>query len=331
VDAERLALETGDPMAIGLTRWIRAASERWIGNPRKTLELTQGLVEQLRNALNPSYVSGLIFLRGVALAETGRIEEGIALLKEGIDLGEKLGSTLNLGRLYNCLGYCYGEIHLPGRGLDLNKTGEALGRQLREAYPMGGETAAEVIAQGRANLMENSFDQGDIDTVLPLMKSIEDEARHVDYDRTRERWEVRVIYLGARISLLRGDLLQAEALTQKNLEMTRQHHHKKLEGASLRLLGEIQIRRGETDLAFQNLREAVAILQDVGNPRHLWQAHASLASAFDQMGRGSEARDQWGAASNVIHGVADNLSDPELRTGFLEAEPVREILAKAGG
>jgi len=31
----------------------------------------------------------------------------------------------------------------------------------------------------------------------------------------------------------------------------------------------------------------------------------------------------------VINGVAKNLSDRELRAGFLAAKPVREILAKA--
>jgi hypothetical protein len=72
------------------------------------------------------------------------------------------------------------------------------------------------------------------------------------------------------------------------------------------------------------------ILKEVGNPRQLWQAYASLASAYDKLGRESEAREQWGAAAEVIRKTAGGLSDRELREGFLSAKPIRDILAKAG-
>ncbi len=102
-----------------------------------------------------------------------------------------------------------------------------------------------------------------------------------------------------------------------------------MEGGFLRLLGEVRFRRNELDHAIDNLNEAILILKEVGNPRKLWQAHASLASAFSKLGGLSEAREQWGAAAEVIRGVANGLSDYELREGFLKARPIREILLKA--
>jgi hypothetical protein len=47
------------------------------------------------------------------------------------------------------------------------------------------------------------------------------------------------------------------------------------------------------------------------------------------MGRASEAKEQWGAAAAVIHNLANDLSDHELKEGFFRAEPIREILSKA--
>ena len=102
-----------------------------------------------------------------------------------------------------------------------------------------------------------------------------------------------------------------------------------MEGGFLRLLGEVRFRRDESDHAIDNQNKAILILKQVGNPRQLWQAHTSLASAFKKLGRSSKAREQWGAAAEVIRGVANGLSDRELRKGFLNAEPIREILSKA--
>jgi hypothetical protein len=104
---------------------------------------------------------------------------------------------------------------------------------------------------------------------------------------------------------------------------------KKREGSFLRVLGEVKMKRNENDNAITTLNESIRILKEVENPRQLWQAHGSLASAFDKMGRHSEAREQWGAASVIIHNTAEGLSDRELRQGFLNAEPIQEILSKA--
>ena len=105
---------------------------------------------------------------------------------------------------------------------------------------------------------------------------------------------------------------------------------KKIEGRFLRLLGEVQVKRNEPDNAIRSLSEAILILKEVGNPRQLWQAHASLASVYGKLERGAEAKEQWGAAAEVIHKTASGLSEPELREGFLKARPIREILANAG-
>ena len=105
---------------------------------------------------------------------------------------------------------------------------------------------------------------------------------------------------------------------------------KKIEGRFLRLLGEVQMKRKESDNAVRSFSEAILILKEVGNPRQLWQAYASLASAYDKLGRGGEAREQWGAADEAIQKTANGLSDHELREGFLNAKPIRNIFAKAG-
>jgi len=330
VEAEAMALQAGNPRAVIATRGIRAVAERWLGRPGKTVELTEGLTDALSKMFSLTQLSGLIFIRGLSLAEIGRIEEAVAALKHGIDLCEKFGGAVHLGRLYNTLGYCFNEVHHPKEALKWNLKSEEIARKLMEQYPTGGPIAAEIVAQANVNLMENLFDQGRTEEVWTRMKSFEEESKSSDYYRSRDRWEARLDCLTSLILLQRDNIDEAEARITKNLEISRREHTKKIEGRFLRLLGEVQIKRNEFDNAIFSIGDAILILKEVGNPRQLWQAHASLASAYDKLKRLSEAREQCGTAAEVIRKTANGLSDRELREGFLNAKPIQEILANAG-
>jgi hypothetical protein len=96
----------------------------------------------------------------------------------------------------------------------------------------------------------------------------------------------------------------------------------------LRLLGEIQSKRNDPNNAIKNLTEGITLLKEVGNPRQLWQAHESLGSIYESIGRSSEANEQWGAAKEIIQNTANGLSDHKLKEGFLSAEPIKRILSK---
>jgi len=279
---------------------------------------------------NLTQLSGLIFIRGLSLAEIGRIEDASAALKHGIDLCEKFGGAVHLGRLYNTLGYCYSEIHHPGEAWKWNLKSQGIARKLMEQYPMGAPIAAEIVAQANVNLMENLFDQGKTEEVWDRIKSLEEESKSSDYYRSRDRWEARLDFLTSLILLQREKFDEAEVRITKNLKISRREHTKKIEGRFLRLFGEVQMKRNELDKAISSICEAILILKEVGNPRQLWEAYASLASVYDKLRRGSESREQRGVAAEVIQKTANGLSDRELREGFLNAKPIRDILAKAG-
>jgi tetratricopeptide (TPR) repeat protein len=330
VEAEEMALQTGNPRAVVATRGIRAIAERWLGRPGKSVELTEGMVDVLSKMFNLNQLSGLIFIRGLSLAEIGRIEDAFAALKHGIDLCEKLEGTVHLGRLYNTLGYCYSEIHHPEEAWKWNLKSEEIARKFMEEYPMGGLNAGEIIANANVNLMENLFDQGKPEEVWNRIKSFKEESRGSTYSRSRDRWEARLNCLASLILLQREKFDEAEDRILRNLEISKREHTKKIEGRYLRLLGEVQMKRNEFDHAISSINEAILILKEVGNPRQLWEAYTSLASAYEKLRRESEARDQWGAAVELIHKAANGLSDRELREGFLSANPIRDILAKAG-
>jgi class 3 adenylate cyclase/tetratricopeptide (TPR) repeat protein len=329
VEGERLAKEAGDLRWIAVLRIVQAYTEKWLDRSAKAVELTEGLLEDPESS-SPVTHTFILFVRGLALAETGRIDEGISTIKCGIDIGEKFGALFYLPAFYNCLGYCYGEIYQPERAWTFNLKGEQIARYLMETHPVGSRHHAEMLAQSSVNLMENLFDQGRLKEAWDRMQSLKGESKGPDFERLRHQWESRMNYLTAQIYLARGNLAQAEPFIRENLEIVRRLHSKKREGGFLRLLGEVQMRRDAHEEALQSFNQAIALLQEVGNPRQLWQAYASLASAYEQMGRIAEAKAQWGTAAELIHGLANGLSDRELREGFLQATPIQAILSKRG-
>ncbi len=119
-EAERLALETGDPRAISTARLSLAMAERWQGRPQKAVELTEGMIEALQSMFYLEVASLGIQIRGMALTEIGRIEEAMGILRYGIQTCESLGVKAHLGRLYNTQGYCFGEIQQIEKARRLN-------------------------------------------------------------------------------------------------------------------------------------------------------------------------------------------------------------------
>ncbi|MCK5196174.1 MAG: hypothetical protein KAQ71_20340, partial [Desulfobulbaceae bacterium] len=274
LDAERFAMETGKPGPMFTARVVRAFLERLYGNPQKTIELTEGMIESLRKTFSLPALPNVMFMRGVALAEIGRIEDGIAVMKDGVDVFERFGAVHRLGSLLNSLGYCYSEIHQYADAWSLNLKGEEVARRLMKEYPLGRHLYAEIAAQANVNLMENLFDQGKVDAAWDRMNSFKEESRSKDYDLFRHRWESRMNYLAAQILLFRNEISKADALVQEGIKTAQILNFKKREGGFLRLLGEIQIRRNEPENAITNLGEAISILEEVRNPRQLWQVHA---------------------------------------------------------
>ena len=175
--------------------------------------------------------------------------------------------------------------------------------------------------------MENYFDQGNLDEAWNGIQSFRAEAKGEDFKRYRHQWESRMNYLAAQILLSRNDTAQADTIIQENLKLVKDKLLKKRQGCFLRLAGELLLKQNDFENALKYLRESAHILEEVGNPRHLWQAYASLASAFHTAGRSDESREYWGLAAHLIKNTADRISDKELKSGFLNADSIKSILS----
>jgi hypothetical protein len=94
-------------------------------------------------------------------------------------------------------------------------------------------------------------------------------------------------------------------------------------------MGEVLTKRGGHDAAEEKLKSALENLEKVGNPKQLWITHTSLAQLYEKMERTDLEREQWQAARAIVESTADGLKDEELRTTFISAAPVQEIMERA--
>jgi len=161
------------------------------------------------------------------------------------------------------------------------------------------------------------------------LKSFEEESRSDDYARARDWWEDRMNYLAVQILLHRNDLDEAERIIQEGLLEARKEHKRKREGCFLRMLGELNIKKNEIESAIDFLQQAVSILTEVANPRQLWQAHVSLARAFDGFGKHIESVEHWQKASRIVNKTAEGLEDKALRDNFISTTPIQEMFGNA--
>jgi tetratricopeptide (TPR) repeat protein len=188
---------------------------------------------------------------------------------------------------------------------------------------------SEIRAMTEVNLMENKFEMGKADETWEDLLCFEKEIASPDYDFSRDRWDARMKDLKGIMLLKRGDLDGAEETVRQGLEVATKRQYKKYIGRAERLSGQIMTERGAYDLAEAKLREALSKLEEVGNPKQLWITHTALARLYEKMNRPDLKREQWQTAASVVNSTADNLDDEELRTTFINAKPVQEILENA--
>jgi tetratricopeptide (TPR) repeat protein len=323
-----LAQESGQPRAIFVVRLMLALFERSRGDPRRSLEYSEGLIEMLQSAFNIFAASTLSFVRGWSLTEAGRYQEAITFLSHWKEIMERNAIYINLGRCCNSLGWAYAEVYALEEARSLNQQASELIAALQRS-PSHFLQASEMQAMTEVNLMENEFDMGKTDEAWQHFTSFEQTSAHPDYDLRRDRWTLRMMDLKGRILLRRGDLEGANQVAQRCLEVATERQYKKYVGKAERLLGQIATEKGAHDLAKVKLGTALSKFEEVGNPKQLWITHSALAWLYQMMSDTDEERNQWEAAAALVRSTADGLKDGELRSTFLDAAPIREIVKKA--
>jgi tetratricopeptide (TPR) repeat protein len=99
----------------------------------------------------------------------------------------------------------------------------------------------------------------------------------------------------------------------------------------LRSLAVLTAWEGQREQAIGHLRTAAQVAVDLGVPGEQWQIQAALGKEYQAGGQPVHAGTAFGEAATIIQGLAEGIGDESLRTHFLAAQQIQQVLQQARG
>ena len=247
----------------------------------------------------------------LALLETGGYEEALSLGSQSVEAARSLGAPERLQVSLTLLG----DVHKTLLRLD-------------EARMMYSELSSlAVFPQYRA------LAHSKLCTVAALRGDWEDAHYHA-LEAAKLRGEI-VLQLTDPFhryheveALLRGG---DEELARDELERFGEHasSHRRIRVAYLRARSVLDRYTEKMAAAIEHLREAEKLAEEIGLPGELWQIRSTLAELHEAGGDREETLRLFSLAVQNIEMLAGKIEDEDLRSGFLDSNLIRQVLAKA--
>jgi tetratricopeptide (TPR) repeat protein len=322
------ALELGDR---ALELWVpgtRSADRRehlhlhadltyWVGQYQRSVELsteTRALAADVHSAESLLRGGGL---EALALAGLGRHEAAIAIWEDLLELAGELGRNPRVVLNYSTLAY----RELYDLAEARRRSEEALELSTVETFGMPRQFAG-------SDLLFTELLAGDIGRAQAAWPSLWEGAENAT---GWTQWLIvgRLLCARAEIALHAETPESAAEWAERAIAVTRRTRRRKYEARSLTLSGQALARLGRRDDAYEALRSAIQIADELVGPPARWQARAALGEAAFGLGDDEAAESVYDEAATLVESFAATLA-PERKARLLAAPPVEEILSPAG-
>jgi tetratricopeptide (TPR) repeat protein len=308
-----------DPILEGQWNWILGFIQHWSGRSAEATRTLRRMSETAgRNVANRLWNG---WAESLALATMGNYEEAIHLLETVQTTSERVGDVLLLPRVFNTVGWIYGELQDHEQALEWNQA------CVNFVHGIPGFPNPDVEPHARINLGDNLIALGRPDEADAQFEAAEAVYRS---PRPADRWMAwrygqHLFHSYGELWLARGDLERAKAYADECLDVALLNSSAKNVVKGRRLQGQILLAQGRFKEAEEELASALATAHEVGNPPQLWKTHAAIGELRRAEARPEEARRAYTEALSVIEGVAASLTDQRLRDTFLHSEHVEAI------
>jgi class 3 adenylate cyclase/tetratricopeptide (TPR) repeat protein len=289
----------------------------WVGQYERSAALS-GRMQELATVAHHAE----LLLRGggfkaLALAGLGRHEEAIEIWDELLDLAREFGQNPRVVLNYSAL--AYRELHDVAEAR--RRTEEALELSQGESFSMPLQFAG-------SDLIITELLAGDVGRAQAAWPARWEGAKDATAWTT---WLIVGRLLNARAEIaLHAETPEAAAeWADRAIAVTRQTRRRKYEARSLTLLGQALIRLGRREEAFEALRSAVTIADDLVGPPARWETRTALGAAAYGVGDDETAASAYGEAAGLVESFAATLA-PKRKERLLAAPPVAEIISLAG-
>ncbi|HYL39201.1 MAG TPA: AAA family ATPase [Bryobacteraceae bacterium] len=264
------------------------------------------------------YLSLSLFYLGLSRANQGHISGALTALNEALDLATRNFNQIALSRVPNGIGWVYREIGDLGRAIEYNVACVETARRTH---------AVEAESNALINLVYDYSLAGEPQKALDAMQSVDPLFDREDWNRWRF-FDIRHQAASAEYWLGHRNLDRAEEHARRLLTNAERYGVPKYIATARRLLGEIAAALSDTNTAEEELRRSLEPFAKNPAPLVEWRNQAALGRLLRSCGRPAAAHEAFNRAAEVVKQISAGITDAELRSGFLNAPAVRQVISE---
>ncbi len=285
-------------------------TEEWRGNYERAQVWEERAIELAQKTDLPEFALPATWFLAKSLCCQGEYSSAARLLREDLELAERLGDRAHRTRLLNTLGWCYAEAGDHERAEDYNRRSVEIASEMLDLGLVSG--APELLGNAAVNLAVNQLAGGRIseaeDVVGPVQAGMQD-----DRDPwMRWRYGLHLRDVEARLALANGDAERALALAKDELERSKGLLGKKIHARARELYGRVLVVLERPDEAASELTEALRLGEAIGYPPVQWRSLAALAALDRRGGDANRAGEKLARARALLVTIERRMDDDRL-------------------
>jgi class 3 adenylate cyclase/tetratricopeptide (TPR) repeat protein len=262
----------------------------------------------------------LLWAMGLYAAGAGHYRAALDRLHEAVALCRRAGDLLVRARALNTIGWVHGDLG------DTDGAARWNDEAVEVAKPLG-LPDRELEANARLNLADDALMVGRVDDAARQLVNLE---RTVRAPTPAEEWMLwrysqRWLCISGELALACGDAETALDFAEECLPRSEETESRKYIVRARRLRARALAALGRREEAGADLRIALELAREIGNPPQLWRTLTAAAEL-----REGDRRRLAAEALDVIDGVAEGLGDHPLARS-LAASPDRARAAALAG
>jgi len=282
--------------------------------------LAQGaqLGSELRDGVNLPQC--LCFL-GLTRGNLGQISSALAALHEALEISGRNGAQMVASKVPNCLGWLHRELHDFTTMLQYDRDG-------LEASRRSGIHEAE--ANALINLVQDYTILGDFEKARALIGEVDAVHKRSEWHAWRF-FDIRFQAVMAEHCLATGEPARATEHALRLLANATRQSTPKYIAVAHKILTEIALARGDDATAEREIANAILRIETRPMPLVAWRCHALAGRLRSRIGDLEGARRAFLEGAKVLESIVSTIADERLRSVFLDALAVREVLSGAAG
>lgn len=274
---------------------------------RADMLFAEAMGDRMRVASACADVLRMRWMRGMALANQGRISDALQTLHEGMLMGEINGERYWRSRIPNTVGWIYSQLLDPETALQYNLDGIVAGQQA--GMP-------EVEANSHINLSNAYTALGDL-TLAWRHLSEGQRILNREGDWLKWRFTIRLELENANYWLARRDYVKARASATLALAKAQPVLARKHTAWAHKLLADIDLLEGNPESAATECATALEIITHYPCPLIEWKVLLAARQAALLCGDSDHAQRTLSHARGSLAVVAESIRDLKLRQRFL--------------